>query len=234
VLRTYATSLLGLMFVTLLGALPSFTFTLDRRATVSDRAEVIDGDTLDIGATRIRLFGIDAPENAQTCITSRGGAWACGRAARKALEDLTAGRTVTCRGQGRDDYSRLLAVCTTPRGELNEAMVRQGLAWAFVRYSDAYAQVEAAARAGRRGVFAAKTMPPWEFRALRWEGATRSAGADRQRECPIKGNISRSGERIYHLPWQGIYARVTINEMARERWFCDEAEAERAGWRRAH
>ena len=30
-------------------------------------ATVVDGDTLDLGPSRIRLFGIDAPELAQTC-----------------------------------------------------------------------------------------------------------------------------------------------------------------------
>ncbi len=57
--------------------------------------------------------------------------------------------------------------------------------------------------------------------------------ADRARACPIKGNISRSGSRIYHLPWQASYARTKIDERAGERWFCDQGEAERAGWRRA-
>ena len=32
----------------------------------SGRADVIDGDTLDVAGTRIRLFGIDAPEVSQT------------------------------------------------------------------------------------------------------------------------------------------------------------------------
>ena len=45
---------------------------------VRGRAEVIDGDTLAIGATRVRLFGIDAPEAGQRC----GGAGAPGPAAR--------------------------------------------------------------------------------------------------------------------------------------------------------
>jgi hypothetical protein len=111
--------------------------------------------------------------------------------------------------------------------------VRQGLAWAFVRYSDTYVAVEQEARAAKRGVFAAQTEPPWAFRAHRWDGAARTAEADRQRRCPIKGNISRSGERIYHLPWQTTYGRVAINENAGERWFCDEGEAARAGSRRA-
>jgi hypothetical protein len=102
-----------------------------------------------------------------------------------------------------------------------------------VRYSDAYVSTEAEAKAVRRGVLAAKNEPPWEFRAHRWNEAVQSPEADKQRRCPIKGNISRTGERIYHVPWQASYNRVRIGERHGERWFCDEGEAERAGWRRA-
>lgn len=38
---------------------------------------VLDGDTLDVAGTRVRLFGIDAPETAQTCRRS-GRDWGCG------------------------------------------------------------------------------------------------------------------------------------------------------------
>jgi hypothetical protein len=50
--------------------------------------------------------------------------------------------------------------------------------------------------------------------------------------CAIKGNISGSG-RIYHLPGQENYDATGINEARGERWFCSEAEAQAAGWRRA-
>jgi hypothetical protein len=76
-------------------------------------------------------------------------------------------------------------------------------------------------------------MPPWEFRAQKWQGAQETAESDRTPDCPIKGNLSAKGERIYHLPWQHDYARVKINGAKGERWFCNEGEAERAGWRRA-
>jgi endonuclease YncB( thermonuclease family) len=42
---------------------------------------------------------------------------------------LTKGQEVICQGDSRDDYGRLLAVCTTAAGEINAALVRQGLAW---------------------------------------------------------------------------------------------------------
>ena len=53
-------------------------------------------------------------------------------------------------------------------------------------------------------------------------------------ECRIKGNISAmTGERIYHLPGQKYYPSTRINFIRGERWFCTEAQAQAAGWRKA-
>jgi hypothetical protein len=49
----------------------------------------------------------------------------------------------------------------------------------------------------------------------------------------IKGNISASGERIFHVPGQQHYSRTVISGASGERWFCSEAEAISAGWRAA-
>lgn len=52
--------------------------------------------------------------------------------------------------------------------------------------------------------------------------------------CLIKGNISyNTGEKIYHVPGQKYYEQTKINTQYGERWFCSEAEAMFAGWRRA-
>lgn len=52
--------------------------------------------------------------------------------------------------------------------------------------------------------------------------------------CQIRGNISpTSGERIYHLPGQRYHSEVVVHWWRGERWFCDEADAVRAGWRRS-
>ncbi|WP_246704706.1 hypothetical protein [Rhizobium sp. P32RR-XVIII] len=52
--------------------------------------------------------------------------------------------------------------------------------------------------------------------------------------CNIKGNVSiNSGERIYHIPGQKFYAETKISPQYGERWFCSEAEARAAGWRKA-
>lgn len=49
----------------------------------------------------------------------------------------------------------------------------------------------------------------------------------------IKGNISSSGEKIFHVPGGASYDRVKIDEAAGERFFCNEEEAVAAGWRKA-
>lgn len=51
--------------------------------------------------------------------------------------------------------------------------------------------------------------------------------------CLIKGNVNRQGERIYHEPGDRDYARVNMSKGVGERWFCNEAEAQAAGWRHA-
>lgn len=51
--------------------------------------------------------------------------------------------------------------------------------------------------------------------------------------CDIKGNIASDGEHIYHVPGGGSYAATKISESKGERWFCSEAEAQAAGWRKA-
>lgn len=58
---------------------------------------------------------------------------------------------------------------------------------------------------------------------------------DRDRSaCVIKGNVSiNTGERIYHVPGQKFYTPTKISRWYGERWFCSEAEARAAGWRKS-
>src|SRR4051794_37645682 len=57
------------------------------------RAE--DGDTLIVGETKVRLFGIDAPEFDQSC-SRQGANWSCGAAAADELMQLVTGKDVRC------------------------------------------------------------------------------------------------------------------------------------------
>jgi endonuclease YncB( thermonuclease family) len=198
------------------------------RSDISGTATVVDGDTLEIAGEKVRLEGIDAPESAQTCGRAKGGTWACGREASQALADLVARRRVTCRSKRFDKYDRMLGVCSVDDKDLNAEMIRRGLAWAFVKYSTSYVDLEAEARAAAVGIWQGEAEAPWIYRENRWKVAEQRAPDG----CAIKGNITENGQ-IYHMPWSPWYHRVKVDPAQGERWFCSEAEAQQAGWRSA-
>ena len=204
-------------------------------------ATVIDGDTLEIHGQRIRLHGIDAPESGQSCKDASGIPYLCGQRAALALADRVGRGTVTCRQQDTDRYGRIVAVCHLGALDLGLWMVANGHALSYRRYSTDYVEQEEFARHTRRGFWAGSFIAPWDWR----QGARPSTHAGSKTSpptehnsgtegCVIKGNISRrSGERIYHVPGQEHYAATRISPGKGERWFCSEAEARAAGWRRA-
>ena len=124
---------------------------------------VIDGDTIHIGETRIRLHGIDAPESRQTCI-AEGGVWVCGQMATQALVNAIKGQEVKCRGNKRDRYKRLLAVCYVGDINLNAMMVSNGWALAYRKYSRDFIDIEAVAEKSRLGLWRGDFVKPWEWR----------------------------------------------------------------------
>ncbi|WP_112311348.1 thermonuclease family protein [Pseudogemmobacter bohemicus] len=211
-----------------------FVSAVSASTLISGRPQVTDGDTLNFGAVSIRLHGIDAPEAGQNCPRPEGASWACGTAATEALAALVAGQDIRCEALDRDRFDRVIARCEAGGRDLGQALVESGLAWAYTRYSDAYTADEARAKAAGLGIWSAPSQTPaqtaWDYRSGRWSEA---AGDVSLEDCPIKGNISKSGERIYHMPWSPAWAKTSIREDQGERWFCDEAEARAAGWRPA-
>ncbi len=126
-------------------------------------ARVVDGDTIWIEDVKIRLHGIDAPESRQNCTTD-GTVWPCGQEATQALVKAISGQPVTCKGEDRDKYQRLIAVCYVGYTDLNAFMVRNGWALAYRQYSKVYVDAEKNARDTRVGVWRGKFMYPWEWR----------------------------------------------------------------------
>ena len=213
------------------GAVSSVRIARDTR-TLSGRARVIDGDTLDLGGARIRLHGIDAPESAQRC-RAQGRFWACGREATRALARLIRGKRVTCGERDRDRYGRIVAVCTAAGQDLNAWMAAGGWALAYRQYSRAYVAPERRARAARRGVWRGEFVPPWDWRRGKRLAGTQATALKANGRCNIKGNIGRSGTRIYHVPGGRYYDVTRIDTSRGERWFCTQGEARAAGWRRS-
>jgi endonuclease YncB( thermonuclease family) len=205
--------------------------------TFEGTARVIDGDSLRVGDTEVRLFGIDAFEGRQVC-TRDGSPWRCGEAAASELRTLTQGRTIACNQRGTDSYGRTVAVCSNGDADLAAALARLGLALAYREFSDDYVDEEADAQSARRGAWAGEFTAPWDARrgrntqAAPEQGASDDTGESACRGTGVKGNISRSSDdRIYHVPGSRSYNDTVIDEPAGERWFCSEQEAVDAGWR---
>lgn len=192
---------------------------------LSGTVRVIDGDTIWIDETKVRLFGIEAPERYQKCMKD-GGLWDCGDWAAKKLRDRFDGAMATCDELGVDGYGRTEAKCWVNGKDLGGFLVAAGAAVADVDYSTDYIELEKVAASNNMGLWQADYHDRDEFRS-QFNTTNKVIG-----DCVIKGNISGGGH-IYHLPGQYDYERTQINEHKGERWFCTEAEAIAAGWRAA-
>jgi endonuclease YncB( thermonuclease family) len=208
------------------------------RADIQGVASVVDGDTLEIHGKRIRLFGIDAPESAQECIAETSRKWRCGQRAALVLSEKIARSTVSCVEKDRDKYQRIVAICSMRGEDLNGWMVAHGWALAYSRFSKAYVPLQEKAQAHKVGIWASRFVEPADWRRGRrldrkTVSQVQSSPKKGHATCAIKGNISSSGERIYHVPGGQYYSRTQINPLKGERWFCTEGEARAAGWRRS-
>jgi endonuclease YncB( thermonuclease family) len=133
---------------------------------ITGKARIVDGDTIEVAGTRIRLEGIDAPERGQDCKDRLGQPYDCGATAVRTLVDLTKGQEVTCEPVGQDRYRRTLAICRLPSGlDLNAEMVRQGRSVAFRRYSERYVAEEDEAQRAGAGLWAGTFEHPGCWRA---------------------------------------------------------------------
>ena len=132
----------------LFGRVPPLTGTLSAQP---QHVAVVDGETLLLRETVIRLLGVAAPGRGQAC---RGDAATdCGAAAADALAALVRGQAVACRLNGRDQEGFALGLCEAAGVDLNRAVVSGGWARARRETPDFSAE-EAAARSARRGLWA--------------------------------------------------------------------------------
>ena len=147
------------------------------RAEIAGPPIIIDGDTIEVRGAAVRLYGIDAPELGQTCRIGRH-AYDCGKIARTALLDLTAGVSVICKlvppdpadasdasGASDDGPNGRIGRCTADGYDLSEGMTYTGWALALRRVSGRYVAFEDGARAAGRGLWKGTFVTPWDWRA---------------------------------------------------------------------
>ena len=186
--RPVASALVGVIALGFLSLMPAHN-TAARATSVGGElaglARVIDGDTIEIDGRHVRLEGIDAPEAGQTCGRRLIGSWSCGTAAADRLAKLVAKRRVSCESRGTDKYDRMLGICFVDGRDINAEMVREGLAWAFVKYSQTYVKEEAAGahRACRHLAGRSRTCVGLSRKALGRCRAASAQGLRHQGQC---------------------------------------------------
>lgn len=122
---------------------------------------IADGDTftmlVDKTSVKIRLHGIDCPEKAQDF----------GNVAKQYLSDLIFGKTVSVVNMDTDRYGRTIGMVSIDSVNVNEALLKAGLAWHYTYYdkNPLWAIMEVTARKEQKGLWAmAEPVAPWEFR----------------------------------------------------------------------
>lgn len=197
--------------------------------------QVIDGDTIKIDyegkETTVRYLLIDTPETNHP----RFGEQPLGReATARNRELLMAAAQIEVEfdvGERFDDYGRMLAYLYADGESVQKRLLTEGLARvAYIfppntRYVDEFREAETLAKDYGLGV--------WQFENYATDRgfnstAYSSESMPNENDCDIKGNINRSGNKIYHMPGSPSYDQTNP-----EQWFCTEQEAQDAGFRKA-
>ena len=194
---------------------------------------IIDADTLVLNGVKVRLNGIDAPEMGQNCEDINLKMYDCGVSSKRALQNFIQMRPdeiVQCQYIGKDAYGRMIGDCSIGKININMWLVENGWALAYRKYSKKYVENENSAKHNLAGIWSGKFVEPWKWR--RGERLP-SETIQSKNGCLIKGNISSSGDRIYHVIEGQYYNETKISIEKGERWFCSEVEAEENGWRKS-
>jgi endonuclease YncB( thermonuclease family) len=232
----------------LFAALALLMPSLASAADITGAAKIREADTIQIGNSRIRLAGIDAPSVDQLCLNNKGDRWTCGTAARDELIRHTEGRNWTCHVGQTDRRGRSLARCEVDGEDIQRWLVRSGWALAYTRFSRDYEADEAQAREAKVGMWQGAFIAPWDWRVRNKKTpilgaanapenaravllASASGEVAPSPDCTIKGNVNSAGECIYHRPTSRWYAQIKMRISKGTRWFCSVEEAEAAGCR---
>jgi len=135
--------------------------------------KVSDGDTIKISKYKIRLHGIDAPEKKQICqrpylnlvFFSLYEDYFCGVFVTNKLKEFIENKIIECRVNDKKDFfGRYLGVCYKNNLNINQWLVENGYAVAFIKYSKDYVKFEEIAKKNKVGIWSGKFLMPWEWR----------------------------------------------------------------------
>src|SRR3984893_16412001 len=144
------------LFALLLFLLPAIAEAAD----ITGIPKIREGDQIQIGNSRIRLGGIDAPSLDQLCLNPKGERWTCGAAARDELVRQFGDKSWTCHVRSTDRRGRLVARCDVDGEDVQKWLVKNGWALSYVRFSHDYDEDEKAAREAKAGNGQGAFTPP--------------------------------------------------------------------------
>lgn len=189
------------------------SFTTPAFAFQGKIVKVTDGDTVQVldsqnRITKVRLYGIDCPENSQ----------AFEQKAKEFVLDIAAGKTVDVDVIDIDKYQRSVGVVKFDDKILNEEILKAGFGWFYDQYCKEsfcknWQQLEQTARINKAGLWSdVHAQAPWEYR----HGGNTAASGD------YHGNID---SLKFHKPDCRYY-----NSKNCTRIFKSKEEAEKAGY----
>ena len=149
-----AVIMLFVMPTDLFGRVPTLGGTIN---AAPEQVAVVDGETLRLQDTVIRLQGLAAPPRGLSCRAGDGSVSDCGAASATALAALVRGHRVACRLNGRDPAGLAQGRCEAAGTDLNRALIMAG--WARALDASGLDEVESEARSARRGLWRNGTMP---------------------------------------------------------------------------
>ncbi len=145
-------------------------------------ANAIDGETLFMGGTEVKLFGIDSVEGDQVCQDANGADYACGRRATQALQSLVQRDLVVCLPLFAIGDSRVVGHCEVVEdggfepvspiefmeefrpNNLSRLMVADGHAVAIGLGTRFFGAEQDEAQALRQGIWQGSFQPPGNWR----------------------------------------------------------------------
>lgn len=133
---------------------------------IYSEAKVVSGDTLIVGGRYFRLFGIDAPENNQTCADSTGRPYHCGQQASAWLKSWLQDYELECRVMQEDAKGNMLGVCSLGVYDLGAALVNAGWAVVYTKHTDIYMPYQIQAQKNARGLWQGEFYMPWDWRKI--------------------------------------------------------------------
>lgn len=125
---------------------------------------VRSGYLFQIGRHFVKLYGIDAPDPAQSCVDKRGEWYNCGRKSKMMLERLILGKRLICQVAGGDYKGNFIATCKLRDVDVGASMLTAGWAVADRTATPVYIPYEDEAHRNKAGLWAGKFVAPWDAR----------------------------------------------------------------------